>query len=123
MYNICRNKGEKQMNKYPFPKVDLHFHLDGSMVPEVTWKLAKERNIKLPAETLEGFKQFLADTADCGDVGEYLARFDLPTAILQDEAALWKQSIRQLKMLKITCDAEIRFAPQLHTKKGLTQKK
>lgn len=112
------------MIKYPFPKVDLHFHLDGSMVPEVTWKLAKERNVKLPTETLKQFKQFLADTADCGDVGEYLARFDLPTAILQDEAALEETIYTTIENVKdYLCYAEIRFAPQLHTKKGLTQRK
>ena len=47
--------------KYSFPKVDLHFHLDGSMVPETTWRLAKERGIKLPTETLEEFKKYLVD--------------------------------------------------------------
>ncbi len=41
------------MSKYPFPKVDLHFHLDGSMVPETTFRLAKDRNVELPTETLE----------------------------------------------------------------------
>ncbi len=111
------------MNKYPFPKVDLHFHLDGSMVPEITWKLAKERNVKLPTETLEEFKEFLAQTADCGDVGEYLARFALPTAILQDEAALIETIYSTIENVKDYLSyAEIRFAPQLHTKKGLTQK-
>ena len=110
------------MSKYPFPKVDLHFHLDGSMVPEVTWKLAKERNVKLPAETLAEFKQFLIDTADCGDVGEYLARFDIPTAILQDEAALEETIYTTIENVKDDlCYGEIRFAPQLHTHKQLNQ--
>ena len=76
------------MNKYPFPKVDLHFHLDGSMVPEVTWKLAKKEILKLPKRNIRRIQTVFSDTADCGDVGEYLARFDLPTAILQDEKAL-----------------------------------
>ncbi|HPW53863.1 MAG TPA: adenosine deaminase [Erysipelotrichaceae bacterium] len=109
--------------KYPFPKVDLHFHLDGSMVPEVTWKLARERNIKLPGETLEGFKQHLVETADCGDLGEYLARFDLSTAILQDETALEETIYTTIENVKdYLCYAEIRFAPQLHTRKGLSQR-
>ncbi len=111
------------MMKYPFPKVDLHFHLDGSMVPEVTWKLAKERNIQLPAKTLEEFKQFIISTTDCDDIAEYLARFDISTAILQDEAALIETIYSTIESVKdYLCYAEIRFAPQLHTKKGLTQK-
>jgi len=108
--------------KYPFPKVDLHFHLDGSMPPETTWRLAKERNVKLPAESLEEFKQFLVRTADCGDVGEYLARFDIPTAILQDKQALIETTYDVIKNVKDSLSyLEIRFAPQLHTEKGLTQ--
>ncbi|MDO4378709.1 MAG: adenosine deaminase [Erysipelotrichia bacterium] len=111
------------MSKYPFPKVDLHFHLDGSMVPETTWKLAAERNISLPADNIEQFKEFLIRTADCGDVGEYLARFDISTAILQDYAALYETTYTTIKnVADDLCYCEIRFAPQLHTQKGLTQK-
>ena len=110
------------MSKYPFLKVDLHFHLDGSMVPETTWRLAKERNVTLPASTLDEFKDFLVRTADCGDVGEYLARFDIPTAILQDKQALIETTYDTIKNVKDSlCYCEIRFAPQLHTLKGLTQ--
>ena len=111
------------MSKYPFPKVDLHFHLDGSMVPETTWKLAKERNIKLPANTLDEFKEFLVRTADCGDVGEYLARFDIPSAILQDYDALYETTYTTIQNVSNDlCYCEIRFAPQKHTSKGLSQK-
>ncbi len=110
--------------KYNFPKVDLHFHLDGSMIPETTWKLAAERGIKLPADNLDDFKQFLKDTANCGDVYEYLARFSMPTEILQDADALYETTYATIR----ECAAigyeyvEIRFAPQLHVLKSLTQK-
>lgn len=42
--------------KYDFPKLDLHLHLDGSMLPESAWEMAKERGIDMPAEDLEGFR-------------------------------------------------------------------
>ncbi len=45
--------------KYDFPKLDLHLHLDGSMLPESAWEMAKERNIKLPADNIEDFKKFI----------------------------------------------------------------
>ena len=38
--------------KYDFPKIDLHLHLDGSMLPESAWEMAKERNVKMPADNL-----------------------------------------------------------------------
>ena len=109
--------------KYPFPKADLHFHLDGSMVPEITWKLAKERNIEMPANSLEEFMAYLVRTANCGDVGEYLSRFDLNTAILQDFEALREITYTTIQNVADTLDyVEIRFAPQLHTQKELTQR-
>ena len=109
--------------KYSFPKVDLHFHLDGSMVPETTWRLAKERGIKLPTETLEEFKKYLYVTANCNDVAQYLSRFALPVSILQDKAALKETTYDTIEMIanQGVRYCEIRFAPQLHIEKGLTQ--
>lgn len=109
--------------KYDFPKIDLHFHLDGSMLPELTWKLASERNVKLPADNIDEFKEFLIRTADCGDVGEYLARFSMPTEILQDKAALYETTyaiIEHIAKIGLVY-TEIRFAPQLHILKGMSQ--
>lgn len=109
--------------KYDFPKLDLHLHLDGSMLPESAWEMAKERGIDMPAEDLEGFKKFIVVTADCRSVNEYLARFELPLQIMQDKAAV-KRTAKELVLLLASQGlvyAEIRFAPQLHTRKGLTQ--
>ena len=64
--------------KYDFPKIDLHLHLDGSMLPESAWEMAKERNVKMPADNLEDFKKFIVVTADCRSVNEYLEKFELP---------------------------------------------
>ena len=38
------------MAHHNLPKIDLHLHLDGSMLPETAWDLAKQRGIKLPAD-------------------------------------------------------------------------
>ena len=112
------------MNKYSFPKVDLHLHLDGSMLPESAWEMAAERGIALPADTLEDFRRFIVVTADCRSVNEYLKRFEMPLQILQDRSSLERTSYELVHLLaeQGLRYAEIRFAPQLHLRKGLKQR-
>lgn len=112
------------MRRYPFPKIDLHLHLDGSMLPETAWELAYERGIPMPAGTLEEFRTFLVVTADCRSVNEYLKRFEMPLSILQDKASLTRVTRELIELLAAQglAYAEIRFAPQLHTREGLAQR-
>lgn len=110
--------------KYDFPKLDLHLHLDGSMLPKSAWEMAKERNIALPAATLEDFRNFIIVTADCKSVNEYLKRFDMPLEIMQDKDSISRTAKELVELLASQglIYAEIRFAPQLHTKGSLTQR-
>ena len=103
--------------------IDLHLHFDGSLLPRTVLELAKEQGIALPSEEPDELKLFLAAPADCGSLNEYLEKFDLPLLVLQTREAIRKgmytlvSSLKEQGMLY----AEIRFAPQLHTKKGLAQ--
>ena len=90
------------MSKYRFPKIDLHLHLDGSMLPESAWEMAAERGIALPADTLEAFREFIVVTADCRSVNEYLKRFEMPLQILQDKAALERTAYELVRLLGLT---------------------
>jgi adenosine deaminase len=111
------------MTKYPFPKLDLHLHLDGSFRTETMYELAQERGVTLPGGTLEGYAKYMYDTSNADSVNEYLTMFDAPSSVLQDRASLTrvtKELIEDLHASGVRY-AEIRFAPQLHTVKGLTQ--
>lgn len=112
------------MSRYTFPKVDLHLHLDGSMLPETAWELALERGVPMPADNLEEFRKFIIVTADCRSVNEYLARFEMPLSILQDKESLVRVTRELVELLASQglAYAEIRFAPQLHTRKELSQR-
>ena len=112
------------MSHYDLPKIDLHLHLDGSVLPETAWELAHQQGVPLPADTLEEFRHFIVVTADCRSVNEYLKRFELPLQVLQDSASLARVTRELIGLLASQglAYAEIRFAPQLHLRGGLTQR-
>ena len=112
------------MNRLNFPKIELHLHLDGAVPPELMWDMAREQGVALPTDTLEAFYAWLRKTADCRDVNTYLERFELPLSIMQDAASLTRITAAVLDVLAAQGHIydEVRFAPQLHTRAGLTQR-
>ena len=110
--------------RYPFPKAELHLHLDGSIPPETMWELAKKEHAELPTATLEEFRTWLKVTSDCSSVNEYLERFELPLQLLQkkENLSLVTESLIDVLARQGYGLAEIRFAPQLHLRSGLTQR-
>lgn len=103
--------------------IELHLHLDGSVRPETVLAMGKEQGIKLPAETMEELIPFLRVPKNCQSLVEYLERFDLPLMLLQTTSALERVSYELIEDLigEGFNYAEIRFAPQLHIQKGLSQ--
>ena len=114
------------MSRYDFPKVELHCHLDGAITPATLFELAQERGLELPggAATVEELTPYVVYGPDCDSVNNYLKRFELPTAILQDAPALERCAYELVVRLAAQGHiyADIRFAPQIHTAKGLTQR-
>lgn len=104
--------------------IDLHIHLDGSLTPEEVTALAKLSGTVLPAENIEMLGKMLTAEPDCRNLAEYLEKFTLPLEVLQHKDAIALAVYGLLKRLagQGLCYAEIRFAPQLHTKAGLTQR-
>lgn len=110
--------------KYSFPKIDLHLHLDGSFRTATIWELAMQQGVEMPAESPEGFEEWMKKCSYSGSVNEFLQMFDVTTKVMQDKeslARITKELIEDLAKQGLVY-AEIRFAPQLHTNKGLSQK-
>ena len=101
--------------------IDLHLHLDGSLSVKTIRLLAQKQNIELPACDTE-LKNRLSVLPSCRDLNEYLEKFELPLSLLQNKEALKIAAYRLAEELKEAgvLYAEIRFAPQLHTRQGLS---
>lgn len=102
--------------------IDLHLHLDGSLSVKSVKELAALQNIEIP-ENEEELLKLLRINDDCRDLTEYLEKFAFPGKLLQTKEALSLSVYNLCEELKEQglIHAEIRFAPQLHTHKGLSQ--
>ncbi len=103
--------------------IELHLHLDGSLRAETVWELAKEQGVELAEKSVEEVRAKMEVPEDCKTLEEYLERFALPTMVLQTEAAMERVAFEMVETLanEGVTYAEVRFAPQLHVQKGLTQ--
>lgn len=102
--------------------VELHLHLDGSLSIDNCKKLAKIQNIDIPNDDNEIINKMMV-SPDCHDLNEFLSKFDFAVSLLQTTKGITNAIINlQNELLEQgLIYAEIRFAPQLHTSKGLTQ--
>lgn len=103
--------------------IDLHLHLDGSLSVKTVKELAAMQNIEIP-EKEEELLKLLRVNEDCKDLTEYLEKFAFPCMLLQSKEAVAVSVYNLQEELKEQglIHAEIRFAPQLHTNKGLSQR-
>lgn len=101
--------------------IDLHLHLDGSVPVATVKKLMKEHNMLALSD--EELRQELSVDSSCKSLDQFLEKFALPNKLMQtrhDLETIVYDLLVELKQQGLVY-AEIRFAPQLHTKKGLTQ--
>lgn len=102
--------------------IDLHLHLDGSLTPEDIVTLADIEGVELPTRDLKELKKLLTFQGTERTLTHYLTYFDLPISVMQSKETVSKAV--ELLVSRLARQgmiyAEIRFAPLLHTKKGLT---
>jgi adenosine deaminase len=103
------------------PKTDLHVHLDGSLRLSTILELAKEGNIELPAADLEGLGRAIGCGNNFGSLVDYLRGFDITLRVMQTAEALERIAFELAEdaHLENVRYMEVRYAPMLHTRKGL----
>jgi len=103
------------------PKAELHLHLDGSLRVDTALDIARTRGVDAP-RTFAGMRGVLVGPEQSEDQAALLLAFDLPIALMQDAEAIERISgdLVTDKAADRVRYAEVRWAPLLHTERGLT---
>jgi adenosine deaminase len=103
------------MDLKALPKVELHFHIDCSLSFDAVSTLA-------PSVSREEYARDYVAPARCTNLAEFLTRAPKGFLLMQTEDAL--QLVAEDVMQQLAADgviyAELRFAPLLHTERGLS---
>lgn len=104
------------------PKVLLHDHLDGGLRAATVVELAGQVGHQLPATDPAELDQWFRAAADSGSLERYLETFAHTVAVMQDRESLRRVAAECAEDLAAdgVVYAEVRFAPELHTERGLT---
>ncbi|MBM0258762.1 adenosine deaminase [Micromonospora sp. 4G55] len=100
------------------PRYELHCHLDASVRPDTIAALAAEQRLDMPAPV----RQLAVAPADVGSLHNFLPYIDVALDVLQTPQALRRAAA------ELVADwhrdhvvyGEVRFAPQLHTRAGMS---
>jgi adenosine deaminase len=105
------------------PKALLHDHLDGGLRPATIVDLAREQGYdRLPTTDVDELAAWFRRGADRKSLELYLETFEHTVGVLQDRDAIVRVAAECAEDLAAdgVVYAEVRYAPELSTQKGLT---
>lgn len=116
-------QSEENSVAYADKYIDLHLHLDGAITPDIAKKLAEVQKIELPTNDDKELEKLLTVPEDCTNLNDFLKCFALPDSLMMTKEGLSGVVYLVAENIKSqgVIYAEIRFAPQLHTEKGVSQ--
>lgn len=99
------------------PKAELHMHIEGSLEPELMFKLAKRNGITLPYASVEELRA----KYDFNNLQEFLNIYYQGCAVLQTEQDFYDLAWAYLEKAKQdhVVHTEIFYDPQSHTDRGI----
>lgn len=99
------------------PKTELHLHIEGSLTPELMWRLAEKHSVTLPYDSVEE----IAAAYNFKDLQSFLDLYYAGAGVLKDEedffALMWAY-LEKCHEQNIV-HTEIMFDPQTHTERGI----
>lgn len=103
------------------PKVELHDHLDGGLRVSTIIELAAKDGIALPSTDEKELRDWFVRGCRQKSLPLYLETFAYTTAVMQSKENLERVAFEAMEDLarENVVYAELRFAPDLHTKGGL----
>lgn len=101
------------------PKILLHVHLEGTLQPELCFKLAKRNNIKIPYESVEDLEQAYDKLENLVD---FLKLYYQGTNVLCKKEDYYDLTLDYLKVCVYNNvkHIELMFDPQAHTSRGVS---
>lgn len=103
------------------PKIELHCHLDGSLRPETIIDIVKKEGIEIPSFDRDEIKGQITAPPECTSLNDYLKAFAIPNLVMQSQESLRRITFELFEdaAMENVKYMEVRFAPVLHTLKGL----
>jgi adenosine deaminase len=99
------------------PKAELHLHIEGTLEPELTVRLARKHGVRLPYETVEE----LREAYQFADLQSFLDIYYAGTNVLRDESDFYELTHDYLLKARAqgVVHVEISFDAQTHTRRGV----
>ena len=99
------------------PKAELHLHIEGSLEPELIFKLAQRNAVKLPYPSVDALRQAYAFT----DLQSFLDIYYAGASVLLQEQDFFDMAWAYFERAAAdqVVHAEIFFDPQTHTERGV----
>ncbi|WP_186105038.1 adenosine deaminase [Burkholderia gladioli] len=99
------------------PKAELHIHIEGSLEPELIFKLAERNGVKLVYESVEALRAAYAFT----DLQSFLDIYYAGASVLLQEQDFYDMTAAYVEraLADKVVHTEIFFDPQTHTERGV----
>lgn len=99
------------------PKAELHLHIEGSLEPELMFKLAQRNGINLPWNDIEGLRK----AYNFSNLQEFLDLYYQGANVLKTEQDFYDLTWAYLQKCKEQCVTHVEpfFDPQTHTDRGV----